>query len=161
MSTVAIVLALVLMGAGLIGIVLPALPGLLLVWAGVLVWALLEQSAAGWTVLGAGTVLVLLGVALEYLVPGRRMRRAGVRTSSLVVGVLVAVLAAFLLPIAGALVGFPAGIYLAERVRRGSHREGWAATVHALRAVGLNILIELMTALVVIGMWVAALLWWA
>ncbi|WP_228387092.1 DUF456 domain-containing protein [Ornithinicoccus halotolerans] len=160
MSTVAIVLALVLMGAGLVGIVLPVLPGLLLVWAGVLVWAVLEQSVAAWTVLAVGTVLVLLGVALEYLVPGRRMRRAGVRTSSLVLGVLVAVVAAFVLPIAGALVGFPAGIYLAERVRRGSHREGWAATVHALRAVGLNILIELMTALVVIGLWVGALLWW-
>lgn len=160
MSTVSIVLAVVLMGAGLVGIVIPVLPGLLLVWAGVLVWAVLEQSVAGWAVLGAGTAVALLGVALEYLVPGRRMRRAGVRTSSLVAGVVVAVLAALVVPIAGALLGFPAGIYLAERARRGTHGEAWAATVHALRAVGLNILIELMTALLVIGLWVVALIWW-
>lgn len=160
MSTVAIILALVLMAAGLVGIVLPVLPGLLLVWAGVLVWALDVQNGVGWAVLGAGTALILLGVALEYLVPGRRMRRAGVRNSSLVVGVVLAVVAALVLPVAGALVGFPVGIYLAERVHRGSHRAAWAATVHALRAVGLNILIELMTALVVIALWVVAVIWW-
>jgi uncharacterized protein len=158
--TLVVAASAVLMVVGLFGIVVPILPGLLLVWGGVLLWAVVESSPTGWWVLGAATVLYAAGLVLEFLVPGQRMRRAGVRTSTLVVALVVAIVLGILVPVVGFVLGFPLGIYLVQRVRRDSHGEAWVATVHALKAVGLNILIELATATLIIGVWVSALTWW-
>ncbi|HYO19693.1 MAG TPA: DUF456 domain-containing protein, partial [Dermatophilaceae bacterium] len=67
-----------IMLVGLIGIVVPLLPGLPLVWAAVLIWALGEQTTAAWVAFGVATILALSGFLLQYLLPGRRMAKAGV-----------------------------------------------------------------------------------
>jgi hypothetical protein len=149
-----------LMVVGLIGVVLPVVPGLLLIVAGVVVWAFELQVTAAWWVMGVTLALYAACLVLEFLIPGRRMRRAGVRTSTLVVGVLVAIPAAVIIPVIGAFIGFPLGIFLVELSRRGGRSQAWSATKHALKAVGLNILIELVTAVIVIGIWVAAVFFW-
>ena len=51
---------------------------------------------------------------------------------------------------------FVAGIYLVERVRLGNHRSAWPSTVHALKAVGLAILIELFAGLLIATTWLVA-----
>ena len=51
-----------LMLVGLIGIVVPLLPGLPLVLVAVLVWASDAQTPAGWVVLGTATALALTGL---------------------------------------------------------------------------------------------------
>ncbi len=159
MTAIAVISALI-MTVGIIGIVVPVLPGLLLVWTGVFLWAINETSAVGWSVLGAATALTAAGVLLQFLIPGQRMRRAGVATTTLIVGVVVAIVLGILIPVVGALIGFPLGIYAVQRVRKHDHRKAWESTIHGLKAVGLNILIELSTALLIIAMWAAALIWW-
>ena len=47
---------------GLLGIVVPVLPGLVLVLAGVLVWALMEGSALGWGIFAASLVVTVVGL---------------------------------------------------------------------------------------------------
>jgi uncharacterized protein YqgC (DUF456 family) len=143
-----------IMLVGLIGIAIPVLPGLLLIWAAVLVWASELHTTAGWVVLGIATTLALSGYLLQYLLPGRRMARAGVRTSSILAGTVLAVVGFFVIPVVGALVGFPLGIYLAERVELGTHAGAWASTKQALKAVGLSMGIELTTGLAIAGTWV-------
>ncbi|MGC5583660.1 DUF456 domain-containing protein [Ornithinimicrobium sp. W1679] len=157
MTALEIVLAL-LMAVGVVGIVVPVLPGLLLVVVAVLIWALESPSTSGWVVLGITLTLFLLGTALQWLVPGQRMRRAGVGTSTLVAGVVAAIVGAFLIPVVGLFVGFPVGIFLISLVRTRDRVEAWRATRHALRAVGTNILIELATAFLIIAVWAVTVL---
>jgi len=139
---------------GLIGIVIPVLPGLLLVWAAVLLWATQEQTTAGWVVFGIATTLALSGLLLQYLVPGRRMARAGVTTSTTLTGVVLGVVGFFVIPVLGAFVGFALGVYLAELVKRGSHAVAWPSTKHALKAIALSMGIELLTGLAIATTWV-------
>ena len=40
---------------GLVGVVVPVVPGLLLIWGGVAVWALSVQEVIGWTALSIAT----------------------------------------------------------------------------------------------------------
>jgi hypothetical protein len=152
MSAVELLVAL-LMVIGVLGIVLPVLPGLLIVVGGVLLWALDEQSTLGWWLLAVAVVLYLAGTVLQWLVPGKRMKAAGVRTSTLLVGVVVAVAMGFVIPVVGLFVGFPLGIFLVSLARTRDRGEAWTATRHALRAVGTNILIELATAFLIIAAW--------
>ena len=98
----------VLIVIGMVGIVIPVIPGLLLCLAGVFVWAFDTQTTLGWSVFGVCAALYLAGLALQYAVPGRRMREAGVRRSTLVLAVLLAVVGFFVIPVVGAAVGFVA-----------------------------------------------------
>ena len=68
-------------------------------------------------VFGIATALTLAGFLLQYLMPGGRMARAGVRASSAAPGAALGIVGFFALPVVGAVVGFPLGIYLAERIR--------------------------------------------
>ena len=106
-----------------------------------------------WLGVGAAVTLCLaVGMVVKYAVPGRRLK-AAVPTSTLVVGGIGAVAGFFVIPLVGALMGFPLGIYVAERVRVGADG-AWPSTRAALRAVGFSIMIELAAALVATAVWV-------
>jgi uncharacterized protein YqgC (DUF456 family) len=147
-----VLIALVML-VGILGIVVPVLPGLLLVWAGALIWAIEQQSQTGWVVLAVATVAYAAGLALQYLVPGRRMRAAGIGSWTIMLALAVGVVGFFVIPVVGAAIGFVGAIYTIERVRAGDSARAWLATKHALRAVALNIGIELATAVAIMTTW--------
>jgi uncharacterized protein YqgC (DUF456 family) len=143
---------------GMVGIVVPVLPGLLLVLVAVLLWALDTGTTIGWWVFGLSAVLFAVGMALQYAVPGRRMRAAGVRRSTLVLAVLLGIVGFFVVPVVGAAVGFVLGIYLVELGHSHDRAGAWASTRAALRAVFLSMGIELLTAIAIATTWVAGVL---
>jgi uncharacterized protein YqgC (DUF456 family) len=150
------VLAGVLVVAGLVGVVLPVLPGLLLVLAGIAVWAVPRGDAVGWTVLGVAVAVVVLGTVAKYLLPGARMRAAGVPARTVLAGGVLGIVGFFVVPLVGLVLGFVLGVYLAEYARLG--RAGaWPSTRTALAAVGWSILIELGAGLLATAVWVGAL----
>jgi len=143
---------------GLAGVLLPMLPGLLLCWGAVLVWALVERTAVAWTVLAVATLLFATSQVVKYLVPGRRLRSAGVPWGSMAAGGVLAAVGFFVIPVVGAVAGFVGGVYGAERLRLHTHAAAWPSTVRALRAVGLSVLIELVAGLLIGTVWLAAVL---
>jgi hypothetical protein len=145
----------VLVVVGLFGILVPVLPGTVLVGVGILVWAVAEGTATAWATFAVAALCLGLGLVVKYAVPGRRLK-AAVPTSTLVVGGVVAVVGFFVIPVVGALVGFPIGIYAAERARVG-HAGAWPSTKAALRALAHSMLIELLAALAATAVWVAGL----
>lgn len=156
MSTGAEVLLGLVMLVGLVGIVVPILPGTLLVLGALLVWAILEATTAGWVVFAVASVLLVASGVVKYTWPGRRMRDAGVPNRSVVFGGLVGIVGFFVIPVVGLLLGFLLGTYAAEAARHRTHRDAWISTVHATKAVGLSILVELLGALLAVGLWLAA-----
>jgi uncharacterized protein len=144
--------------AGLVGVLLPMLPGLLLCWGAVLLWALVERTAVAWTVLAVATLLFATSQVVKYLVPGRRLRSAGVPWGSMAAGGVLAAVGFFVIPVVGALAGFVGGVYGAERLRLHTHAAAWPSTVRAMRAVGLSMLIELVAGLLIGTVWLAAVL---
>ncbi|MDF1603172.1 DUF456 domain-containing protein [Nocardioides sp. YIM 152315] len=151
--TATTLLAAVLVAVGLVGIIVPILPGSVLVVAGVLVWAWAEGGVTAWTVFAVATGLVVVGAVVKYVVPGRRLQVAGIPATTQWVGVLLGVVGFFVVPVVGLFVGFVLGVYLAELARVG-RREAWPSTVHSLKAVGLSIVIELVAASAATLVWI-------
>ena len=137
---------------GLVGVVVPLLPGTLLVAAAVVVWALDERSTTAWVCTAVALALLAVGAVVKYLVPGKRLKSSGVPTSTLLLGGLLGVVGFFVVPVIGLFLGFVLGVYLSEVRRLGSHR-AWPATRAALAAVGLSVLIELAAALLAAVVW--------
>lgn len=155
MTALEIVVALAIV-VGIAGIIVPVLPGVLLVGGVMVVWAIDKGTSTAWWFLAAAIGVLLVGQVVKYLVPGRRLK-ATVPTRTLLIGAVGAVVGFFVIPVVGALIGFPLGVYVAERIRVGGSEAG-RSTVAALRAVGLSILIELLSAVVATGVWVAGVL---
>lgn len=137
---------------GLVGIVLPVLPGTMLVLGAILVWAVEVSTGTGWAVFAVSTTFLATGTVVKYLVPGRRLRTGGIPTSTLLAGGLLGIVGFFVVPVIGLVLGFVLGIYLAEIARVGS-QQAWPATKHALKAVGLSVAIELAAALLATATW--------
>jgi uncharacterized protein len=146
------VIVLLAMLVGTVGIVVPVLPGLFVVWGATLVWALERQDGPGWLVLGIATVMYAVGLVAQYLLPGRRMRSAGVEGWIVAIALAVAVVGFFVIPVVAPL-GFVLAIYLLERLKHREHAPAWRATTQAIRAVALNIGIEMATAFAIIATW--------
>jgi len=157
-NTVGLVLVGIAIFVGIIGIVVPVLPGALLSWAAILVWALDEQSATGWSVLVVATVLIGASQVIKYTIPERRMREAGVPRRSTVIGVLLGIVGFLVIPVVGMFVGFPLGVYLSERQRLHAHDAALTSTKHALKATGLSILIEFVGTSLAAATWLFAVL---
>jgi uncharacterized protein YqgC (DUF456 family) len=143
---------------GIIGIVVPVLPGALLSLAAILVWALEEQSATGWIVLSAAVVLIGASQVVKYIVPERRLRESGIPRRSTLTGVLLGIVGFFVIPVIGMFVGFTLGVYLSERQRLHAHDLAWTSTKHALRASGLSVLIEFIGTALAAAVWMIAVL---
>ena len=158
MSDLGLVVVGLAIATGIVGIVIPVLPGALLAWAAIAVWALAVGSATGWAVLAVATLAIGGAQVVKVLVPGRRLRDAGVPRRSIVAGVVLAVVGFFVIPVVGFFVGFPLGVYVEERRRLGRHESAWRSTLEALRAMGLSILIELSATVIAAGAWLAAVL---
>jgi hypothetical protein len=157
-SDAGLVLVGLAIAVGIAGVVVPVLPGALLVWAAILVWAIAESSATAWGVFALATGATGGAQVVKYVWPGRRLRDAGVPRRSMAAGVVLAIVGFFLVPVAGLFLGFPLGVYLEERRRLRAHAAAWASTTHALRAVGLSIAIELAATLVAATAWLVAVL---
>ena len=142
---------------GVLGTVVPVLPGGLLVAASVLVWALATGGAAWW-VLVAVVVVLAAGQVLEYLTAGVSLKRAGVPNRSLVLGGLGGIVGFFVVPVLGLVLGFLGGLYLAERARQPDAEAAWRSTRTGLRAAGVALLIELAAVLVAATLWFAVVL---
>jgi uncharacterized protein len=141
---------------GIVGTIIPMLPGVLLCWASVLVWALFAAEGAGrWVVLGIATLIGLIGLVAQYAWPGKRLKEAGVPTTTLMVGGVVGIIAFCVLPVLGLPIGFVAGVYLAEQIRLRDAGAAWRSTKHALKAAGMYMLVEITSALSIGGVWLA------
>jgi uncharacterized protein YqgC (DUF456 family) len=143
---------------GLVGVLLPVLPGLLLVWGAIALWSFEESSTTGWVVLGVVTGLFVAGTVVKYVVPGRRLRRAGVPWTSSAIGAALGIVGFFVIPVVGLLIGFVLGVYLAERTRLGAHPAAWASTRHALAAAGWSMVIELAAGVAMALTWLVGVL---
>lgn len=138
---------------GLLGILVPILPGGLLILGAILVWATELGERTGWIVLAVAALLTLLGAVAKYAVPGRRLKEIGIPSSTQWTGVAFGLVGFFVIPVIGLFLGFVLGVYVAEHRRLGAAAAG-PSTRAALRAAGLSILIEFVAGMLAAACWV-------
>jgi len=144
------------MAVGAVGTVVPLLPGLGLIWAAGLVYAI-DQGFDG-----VGAVAFVLMTALAagasvagYVVPRRRAAGAGATGSTVWLGIAGAVIGFVVVPIVGLPLGGVLGIYIGEHLRTGDPQQAWQATRAAIAGFGIAALVQLAAGLAMIVVWIA------
>ncbi|WP_146338845.1 DUF456 domain-containing protein [Nesterenkonia sp. NBAIMH1] len=144
MSTVIIGIVLVV---GAAGIILPVIPGSLVIILSLLAWAFLLGGPAAWTAAVAGMVIAAVGWSASTVLTGRALHRERIPRRPILIAVGCALVGVFLLPPLGLFIGFAAGLFGAEFFRRDRDwQAAGRASLAALRAIGLGILLEFVLA---------------
>lgn len=144
---------------GLLGVFVPILPDILLIWLAALGYGL----AVGWGRSGpwlfAGiTLLGLLGGITETWVSGAGARRAGASGWAIVVGILTGTIGFFVFPPLGMVLGLLGGTFAVEMLRHRDPRLAGRATLGMGIGFGISFGVKLVFGLLMVGAW---LLWLA
>jgi uncharacterized protein YqgC (DUF456 family) len=151
------VVAVLLVIVGAVGTVLPALPGVPLIFAGVLLaaWAEDFQRIGGWT-LGVLAVLALVGLVVDYVAASMSAQRAGASRQGIigaaigtVAGIFTGLIGLVFMPLVGAAIGE----FIAHRDALRAGRVGVATWIGLLIATAIKIAV----AFTMIGVFVAAI----
>jgi hypothetical protein len=150
-------LSAVLIVLGLAGTVLPALPGTMLVLAGIVLGAWIDDfSRVGWGVLAGVGVLALLAWVLDYVAGLLGARQAGASRLALV-GAALGTVAGLFMGLVGVLfmplVGAAVGEYLARREHAHAVKVGVATWLGIMAGMVSKVVIAFM----MIGVFIAAL----
>lgn len=149
-----VILVLIAMILGLMGTVLPALPGLPLIWGAALAGYLtVGFDAVAWVTMVVLTAQLVGGIAAKWILPSRQGGHTAPRRS-LVWGGLGAVVGFFVIPVVGFVIGGVMGIYLAETQRTGSSEAARRTTAVAIKRFGLGVLIEIAAGISMILVWI-------
>ena len=155
MSGLGIAAVALVMAIGVAGTVLPFIPGLPVVWAAALVYGLaVGFDAVGWVAFGAISIIFVAGSVVGFALPHRRAGRAGAPRSTIVIGLIAAIVGFFVIPIIGLPVGAVAAVYAAERARSGDGHTAWVATKHLVVGFGLVALVQVVAGLGMVACWV-------
>lgn len=154
MDAVGIALIALAMCIGVLGTLLPILPGIPVAWGAALVYGLIEGfDAVGWIAFAIITLLAVAGLAAGAILPARRVSALGAPRSTLFMGLLLGVTGFFVLPVIGLPIGAAAGIFLAEQRRLGDRRAAWTTTKNLLVGFGLGALAQFGAGLAMIIVW--------
>lgn len=155
MNTWGIALTAAAMAVGLVGTVVPMIPGLVVMWAAALVYGLAAGfGPTGTLAFGVITVLLLGGTGLSYVVPHRAGVRGGVPRSSLQLGIAGAVVGFFVIPVIGLPIGAVLGVLAGEHHRLGDWSAAWRITRAVVVGFVKAAVFEVLTGVVILAVWI-------
>lgn len=141
---------------GCVGIIVPILPGSILIFVATLVWAIVIGGTYGWVAFAIIAVLAGIGMAAGWVLTGSRLKDRAIPNSTVLFGALGAIVGIFVIPVVGLPLGFVAGIYLAELARVSEPKAAWESTWVAIKAIGIGVVIEFACAVLALGVFVTA-----
>lgn len=143
---------------GLLGLIVPVFPGLVVMWLGTLLYALVENAAGNmtggkWFIFGIITVLMISGSILDNLIIAYKMRDKYIPWSSILFAFGAGIVASiFFTPIIG-LVAAPVGLFLAESRRLKDNEAAVASTKAYMIGWGWAFGARFLIGLAMIGFW--------
>jgi uncharacterized protein YqgC (DUF456 family) len=143
---------------GLAGIVLPALPGTILVFAGLVLGAWIDDfTRVGWFALGAIAVLAVLAWAMDYVSAMLGAKRAGASRQA-VIGAAIGTVAGIFLGIVGVLFMPLVGAAIGEYMARRNHQQAVRVGISTWIGLMAGMLAKFVLAFMMIGIFGVALL---
>jgi hypothetical protein len=143
---------------GLLGLIVPVFPGLVIMWLGTLVYAILQNSAGNmtgwkWIIFAIITLLMITGSIVDNLIIAYKMRDKYIPWSSILFAFAAGIVASlFFTPLIG-LVAAPVGLFLAESRRLKNHEAAVDSTKAYMIGWGWAFGVRFLIGLMMIGLW--------
>lgn len=153
-DNLAVLVTLGVMLLGLAGLLVPALPGLLIIWLAALGYGLIAGFGTwGYWLFGLITLLGIAGGFIDNLFMAAGAKMGGASWWSVVAAGALALIGFLLFPPFGGIVGGLLGILLVEFYRLRDWRKAWAATKGMALGCGGGLLARLAIGALMIVAW--------
>lgn len=143
-----------IMAVGLFGMVIPIYPGVVIIWAAVLIHGLVTSFAVLeiW-VLVVITLLMIAGTLVDNFLMGGKARQAGASWLSIGGALAAGLIGTFAFPPLGGIVAAPTLLFLLEYARLRDSQEAWDVTKGLLTGWGLAFIARFGIGLAMIIVW--------
>ena len=143
---------------GLFGLIMPVFPGLVIMWLGTLVYAIIQSAADkmtswDWVAFALITVFMIVGSIADNIIIARKMRDHFIPWSSILFAFAAGIIASiFFTPIIG-LVAAPLGLLLAEFRRLKNRDEALKSTRAYMIGWGWAFGVRFIIGVAITGLW--------
>lgn len=142
------------MAGGLIGVLVPFVPGLPVIWGAALFYGWVEGfGTVGWVAMVLITGLLVAGSVAKLVIPQRAASAGGALRSSILVAAVAGLVGFFVIPVVGLPLGAVAALYAMEYRRTGDGARAWRSTKAAIVGFGIGVLVELGAGMLMIASW--------
>lgn len=149
------VLIYLIMAVGLVGMIIPIYPGVVIIWAAALIHGLITGFATQeiW-VLVLLTTLMIAGTLVDNVLMGGKARQAGASWTSIAGALLAGIVGTFAFPPLGGIVAAPTLLFLLEYARLRDSQKAWGVTKGLLTGWGLSFAARFLIGLLMIVVFV-------
>ncbi len=154
------IVVLAVMLFGLLGLIIPVLPGLVIIWVPALVYGLV--TGFNWVsgiLFGIMTLLMILGNLVDNFVMGARARVQGASWLAIGVALAAGVLGSIAFPPFGGLIAALLALFLVEMLRLKDIRKALESTRSMAVGCGWAAIIRFGIGVIMIALWGAWVLW--
>ena len=146
---------------GLVGLMVPIFPGILVIWLSALVYALFEVYKTGmglwdWLLFGLITILMIIGSVVDNIIIAKKLRETGTPWKSILLGYAAGLASSIFLTPFAALIITPLALYAAEYQRLRKSKPAFDSVKGWLVGFGWTYLVLLGIGTIMIAFW---LLW--
>lgn len=145
-----LIIGLLLNGLGILGCIIPALPGPLISWISLLLFFLLPEHEVGSTTLVVTGIFMLLVTALDYIVPVLGAKKFGSSREGVIGGMLGIVVGLFILPPFGIILGPLIGTVVGDMIAGGTFTQALNSGLGSLVGFLIGTSIKLIYCIVVL-----------
>jgi uncharacterized protein len=147
-------ITLLLMVMGLVTILIPILPGLMIMWLAAMAYGFVHGfSTTGIILMGIITLLAFGGMLVDNLLMGAGARKGGASWGTILAALLGGLLGTLFLPPFGGFILAPIAIFMLEYIRLRDVQKAWQALVGLATGFGASIIVRFLIGLAIIGLW--------
>jgi hypothetical protein len=141
---------------GLVSLLIPLIPGIIIIWLAALVYGILAGfGLAGIIIFVLLTIMMLGSIFLDEVIIGASAKAQGASWLAVAVATVAGVIGTFLLPPFGGLLGAVIGIFLVEMIRVKDVRTAIRSTKGVAIGCGGAVLAKMALGATMIGFWLA------
>jgi uncharacterized protein YqgC (DUF456 family) len=139
---------------GLVGLIIPIYPGLLLMWLASLGYGIvIGFTPRGAVIFVIITLLTIAGSLIDNVLMGSGARQGGASWYSIIAGMVTGIIGTIVFPPFGGMITAPVTIILLEYLRARDWKKAWSATRGLVIGWGVSYFARL-------GIGIFILLWW-
>jgi len=139
---------------GLLGLIIPIFPGLVVIWIGGLAYGIITGfEFPAWLIFSILTVIMITGSLLDNVVMGKQAHKQGASWLSIILAILFGIVGTFIIPIIGGFLGAILALFIAEWIRRKNWRDAINATSGLAVGCGWAIVLRFGLGIVMIVLW--------
>lgn len=145
------------MAVGILGTIIPALPGIILTWAAMFIWTIFDGGGTTrWVLLLLATTFMAAALIANMVLPTRT--GAKLNKDSVLFSIIMGIIGFFVIPIVGLPIGYALGVFLTESGRERNLALAWDRTWKTLKAFGYAAIVQLGCAMGIAFLWLTGLI---